>query len=342
MGLSYKDAGVNLNTAEESTQKIASLAKSTFNNRVLNEIGLFAGFFELDLEKYHHPVLVSSIDGVGTKLKIAFMLNHHSSVGQDLVNHCINDIMTCGADPLFFLDYIGTQSLQARVAEEIIFGMAKACKENKVALIGGETAEMPGFYSKGEYDLAGTIIGVVNRDDVIDGKNIQPDDVLIGLNSTGLHTNGFSLARKVLLEHAKIDIAQFDSRLYTTWGEALLAVHKSYKKPIQAVRKIQGVTGISHITGGGLVGNTKRLLQPGLALNIDWNSWQVPTLFKLIQELGDISDDEMRQVFNLGIGLVFVVRPDSAHTIVQILNDMDEPAVIIGSVVRQEKDVQNI
>ncbi len=339
MGLSYKDAGVNLNTAEESTRKIASLAKSTFNKRVLNDIGLFAGFFELDLEKYHHPVLVSSIDGVGTKLKIAFMLDHHSSVGQDLVNHCINDIMTCGADPLFFLDYIGTQALEERVAEEIIFGMAKACKENNVALIGGETAEMPGFYSKGEYDLAGTIIGVVNRDDVIDGRNIQPEDVLIGLHSTGLHTNGFSLARKVLLEHTRVDIAEFESRLHTTWGDALLAIHKSYKNPIQAVRSIKGVTGISHITGGGLVGNTKRLLQPGLALNIDWHAWQVPTLFSLIQELGDINDDEMRQVFNLGIGLVFVVRPESVDTVIRILKDMDESAVTIGKVVRQEKDV---
>ena len=339
MGLSYKDAGVNLNTAEESTRKIASLAKSTFNKRVLNEIGLFAGFFELDLERYHHPVLVSSIDGVGTKLKIAFMLNHHSSVGQDLVNHCINDIMTCGADPLFFLDYIGTQALEERVAEEIIFGMAKACKENNVALIGGETAEMPGFYSKGEYDLAGTIIGVVNRDDVIDGKSIQPDDVLIGLYSTGLHTNGFSLARKVLLEHAKIDISEFEARLHTTWGDALLAIHKSYKNPIQAVRKIQGVTGISHITGGGLVGNTKRLLQPGLALNVDWSAWQIPTLFTRIQELGEISDEEMRQVFNLGIGLVFVVRPDSVDTVIRTLNEMDEPTVTIGKVVRQEPNV---
>jgi phosphoribosylformylglycinamidine cyclo-ligase len=339
MGLSYKDAGVNLNTAEESTHKIASLAKSTFNKRVLNDIGLFAGFFELDLEKYHHPVLVSSIDGVGTKLKIAFMLDHHSSVGQDLVNHCINDIMTCGADPLFFLDYIGTQTLEERVAEEIIFGMAKACKENDVALIGGETAEMPGFYSKGEYDLAGTIIGVVNRDDVIDGRNIQPDDVLVGLFSTGLHTNGFSLARKVLLEYAKVDIAKFESRLHTTWGDALLAIHKSYKNPIQAVRKIEGITGISHITGGGLVGNTKRLLQPGLTLNIDWCAWQIPTLFTLIQELGDISDEEMQQVFNLGIGLVFVVRPESVDTVIRTLNDMDEPAVTLGKVVRQESNV---
>jgi phosphoribosylformylglycinamidine cyclo-ligase len=272
------------------------------------------------------------MDGVGTKLKIAFMMNQHHSVGQCLVNHCVNDIMTCGSDPLFFMDYYGVGKLDPAVAEQVVGGMAKACRENNCALIGGETAEMPGFYASDEYDLAGSIIGAVNRENVIDGSLITSGDVLIGLPSTGLHTNGYSLARKVLLEMAQISLYQFVPELDTTWGEALLAVHRSYKTAIEAIRRLPGLVGISHITGGGIVGNTLRLLRPGLALEIDWQSWTLPPLFRKIQELGGIEDAEMRSVFNLGIGLVLVVHEADVLTIKGALKQVGETSIQVGRV----------
>lgn len=333
MPITYQEAGVSLEAAEEATHNIAALAKSTFNSQVLKEIGLFAGFFALDLKKYSDPVIVSSIDGVGTKLKIAFASGRHDSVGQDLVNHCVNDIMTCGADPLFFLDYLGVGVLDPATAAALVGGMAKACRENGCALIGGETAEMPGFYAAGEYDLAGTIIGAVNRDRIIDGGQIKEDDLLIGLPSTGLHTNGFSLARKVLLEMEKIDLNEHVSTLGTTWADALLQVHRSYQNPIRLVRGHSALKGISHITGGGIEGNTRRLLRGGLNLKVEWENWNVPPLFRLIQEYGGIADDEMRRVFNLGIGLVLVVRPDGADEILHLLEkEGNETAMVMGKV----------
>jgi len=331
--ITYQEAGVSLEAAEEATHNIAALAKSTFNSHVLKEIGLFAGFFALDLKKYTDPVIVSSIDGVGTKLKIAFASGRHDSVGQDLVNHCVNDIMTCGADPLFFLDYLGVGVLDPATAAALVGGMAKACRENGCALIGGETAEMPGFYAAGEYDLAGTIIGAVNRDRIIDGMQIREGDLLIGLPSTGLHTNGFSLARKVLLEMKKIDLDEHVSKLGTTWADALLQVHRSYQNPIRLVRGHSALKGISHITGGGIEGNTRRLLRGGLNLKVEWENWNVPPLFRLIQEYGGIADDEMRRVFNLGIGLVLVVRPDGADEILHLLEkEGGETAMVMGKV----------
>jgi phosphoribosylformylglycinamidine cyclo-ligase len=333
VAVTYQSSGVSLDAAEDSTKKIARLAKSTFNEHVIKEIGLFAGFFTLDLQKYNQPVIVSSIDGVGTKLKIAFLLNRHDTVGQCLVNHCVNDIMTCGADPLFFLDYFGVGKLEPAVAEQLVAGMASACRENGCALIGGETAEMPGFYSKGEYDVAGAIIGAVNRDQIIDGSRIKKGDVLVGLRSTGLHTNGYSLARYILLEKSPVQLDEFVPDLNMTWGEALLQVHKSYKTAVESVRRLPGITGISHITGGGIVGNTSRLLRPGLALDVEWNAWTMPPLFQLIQERGGVETEEMRRVFNLGIGLVLIVREDDVLTVKSALKQVGEIAVPMGRVI---------
>jgi len=335
VSITYQAAGVNLEAAEEATHQIAALAKSTFNSQVLREIGLFAGFFALDLKKYSDPVIVSSIDGVGTKLKIAFATGRHESVGQDLVNHCVNDIMTCGADPLFFLDYLGVGVLDPAAATALVGGMANACRENGCALIGGETAEMPGFYAAGEYDLAGTIIGAVNRDSIIDGGKIAAGDLLVGLPSTGLHTNGYSLARKVLFEMAKIDLAAHVEALGMTWAEALLQIHRSYQKPIRLVRSHPALTGISHITGGGIEGNTRRLLRDGLNLAVEWGSWSVPPLFRLIQEYGGIADEEMRRVFNLGIGMVLVARADGAEELLRLLEiEGGERTQVIGKIVQ--------
>ncbi|MDZ7370137.1 MAG: phosphoribosylformylglycinamidine cyclo-ligase [candidate division KSB1 bacterium] len=332
MSITYRSAGVDIDAAETATKSIAREAKSTFNAHVLNDIGLFAGFYEINLQKYPQPVVVTSIDGVGTKLKIAFMMGVHDTVGQDLVNHCVNDIMTCGADPAAFTDYIGTQKLSPEILAEIIRGMAKACRENECALIGGETAEMPGFYAPGEYDLAGSIIGLVNRPDIIDGSRIAKGHLLIGIASNGLHTNGYSLARKVLLEIKKIDLNVYEPELARSWGEELLRVHKSYRSAIMRVRSIPGVDGISHITGGGIVGNTQRLLRSGLELAVDWSAWQIPPEFRLLQQYGDIEDEEMRRVFNLGIGLVFVVSPQAADKVKSELEAIGEKPVFLGEV----------
>jgi phosphoribosylformylglycinamidine cyclo-ligase len=333
VGISYKSSGVNLEAAEASTKKISVLAKKTFNKHVLNDIGLFAGFYEIDINKYPQPVVVTSIDGVGTKLKIAFAMGIHNTVGQDLVNHCVNDIMTSGADPVAFTDYIGALQLEPDHVAQIVEGMAIACEQNETALIGGESAEMPGFYSEGEYDLAGSIIGLLNRNDMIDGKKVSAGDVLIGLSSNGLHTNGYSLARKVILEKMKIDLKEMDPKLGAPWGEVLLKVHKSYKNVIQHVRSIDGVNGISHITGGGIEGNTKRLLGYGLTLSIDWASWDMPIEFKLIQKYGDIAIEEMRRAFNIGIGLIFVVSEEKSDFIFNKIKEIDSSAKIIGQVV---------
>lgn len=332
MSLTYQDAGIDFNSADQSTKQIAALAKSTFGSNVLGDVGLFSGFFQLDLQRYREPVIVSSIDGVGTKLKIAFLMNKHDSVGRDLVNHCVNDIMTCGADPLFFLDYIGTQSLDPDISVDIVKGMALACRENGCALIGGETAEMPGFYASGEYDLVGSIIGAVDRKNIINGCKIEPGDKLLGLPSNGLHTNGYSLVRKVLLEMKNINLQSYQAELEATWGQVLLKIHKSYKTAIDAVKHSPYIKGISHITGGGLVGNTRRLLTKELHLHIDWNAWPVPPEFRLIQKYGDISDEEMRRVFNLGIGLVIIVSADHVTTVKAALNAVNEPCYEIGRI----------
>ena len=330
MPTKYEDAGVSIKTGDETVNKIKDYAKSTFNKSVLSDIGLFGAFFQPDLTKYKESVLVSSVDGVGTKLKIAIELDKHDTIGQDLVNHCVNDIAVCGAEPLFFLDYMAFGKLNSIVAAEIVKGFSIACKENGCALIGGETAEMPGVYQKEDYDLSGTIVGIVEKSEIIKGDNITSGDVLIGIPSTGLHTNGYSLARKVLLK--KYQLTYKLSFSNKTIGEELLSIHRSYLKLIKTVKNKIEVKGISHITGGGIVGNTKRILPDGLKLRIDWNNWEVPPIFKLIQQAGEISDEEMREVFNIGIGLIFVVSKDDVELLINLSQSLNEKPIIIGEV----------
>jgi phosphoribosylformylglycinamidine cyclo-ligase len=327
----YKSAGVDIEAGDETVRRIKSFAKSTFNKNVISDIGLFGGFYQLDFEKYKKPVLVSSVDGVGTKLKIAFEMDKHNTVGQDLVNHCTNDIAVCGAEPLYFLDYLAFGKLNPDRAEKIIEGFSIACRENGCALIGGETAEMPGLYSPEEYDMSGTIIGVVEKDKIINGKDIVKTNVLLGFNSNGLHTNGYSLARKILFEKYKLT-SKFDG-IELPLGEELMKVHKSYLKLILHLKKNINIKGFSHITGGGIIGNTKRILREGLTLNINWDAWEMPGIFKLIKSTGNITDDEMRKVFNLGIGLIAVVDKNDVEQAIKIANSMNEQPLVIGEVI---------
>ncbi|KAF0139802.1 MAG: phosphoribosylformylglycinamidine cyclo-ligase [Stygiobacter sp.] len=327
---SYKNAGVNIEAGEETVEKIKSLAKTTFNKNVLSGIGHFGAFYQVDLNAWKNPVLVSSVDGVGTKLKIAFAMDKHDTIGQDLVNHCVDDIAVCGAVPQYFMDYMAFGKLNPDKAEQIIKGFSIACKENGVALIGGETAEMPGLYSEEEYDISGTIVGLVERDKVIDGKNVAKGNVLIGFGSTGLHTNGYSLARKVLLE--KFSVTDKPDLLNQSLGEELLSVHKSYLKLITELKEKVSVNAFSHITGGGIIGNTKRVVPKDLQIKMNWNAWELPAIFKLIQEVGKIADEEMRQVFNLGIGLIAIVNPNDVNKVLETASAIGEKGIVIGEI----------
>ncbi len=331
MESTYKAAGVDIKAGEETVDKIKELAKSTFNRNVLSGIGLFGAFYEVDLNKYKNPVLVSSVDGVGTKLKVAFMMDKHDTVGQDLVNHCVNDIAVCGAEPQYFLDYLAFGKLNPDKAAKIIEGFSVACRQNGVALIGGETAEMPGLYDAEEYDMSGTIVGIVEKEKVINGSNVSAGNVLVGFKSNGLHTNGYSLARKVLFEKHKVTDKFNDLEL--TLGEELLRVHKSYLPVITALKTVLNIKAFSHITGGGIIGNTKRVVPKGLSLKIDWNAWEMPALFKLIQKTGNIADDEMREVFNIGMGLIAIVDKNDVDKVKSISARVNETAVIMGEVV---------
>ena len=328
---SYKDAGVDISAGDDFVKRIKPLVRSTFSPRVLSDIGHFGAFFDARFAEYQHPVLVSSVDGVGTKLKIAVMMKKHDTVGQDLVNHCVNDIAVCGAIPLFFLDYFASGKLNADVAVSVVEGFSKACSENGCALVGGETAEMPGMYSAEDYDLAGCIVGVVDKDSIINGSRIQRGDVLIGAASTGLHTNGYSLARKALLEKFSLDSNLIE--LGKPLGEALLAVHRSYFPTIQAMMASINVHGFAHITGGGIAGNTSRILPEGLSLRIDWNIWVVPPIFSLIQKSGNVDTDDMRRTFNLGVGLVAVVPPQEVDRAMGVMIGHGERAFVIGEVI---------
>ncbi len=326
----YKDSGVDIEAGEKMIESIKDVVKETHSDAVLSNIGGFGGFFRPDLSGYDDPVFVSSVDGVGTKLIVAFKAGKYDTVGQDLVNHCVNDIAVCGAEPLFFLDYFSTGKLKQEVGYQVVKGFAKACKENGVALIGGETAEMPDIYSEGEFDLAGTIVGMVDRDNVIDGKRIQKGDRLIGFKSTGLHTNGYSLARKVLF--SKYKVSDYVDDLGATVGEAMLAVHKSYQQVIRSLRDEECVHGFSHITGGGIIGNTKRIVAEGLSIVIDWQSWKRPPIFKLIKELGNVPEEDMRATFNLGIGLIVVVHPEEIDIVRQKAEEQNEEVFEIGTI----------
>jgi phosphoribosylformylglycinamidine cyclo-ligase len=327
----YKDAGVDIEAGEELVQSIKDVVKDTHNSQVLSNIGGFGGLFAPDLSEYNKPVFVSSVDGVGTKLIVAFKAGKYDSVGQDLVNHCVNDIAVCGAKPLFFLDYFSTGKLEKEIGFQVIHGFAKACKENGVALIGGETAEMPDIYKEGEFDLAGTIVGVVDRDQLITGESIAKGNKLIGLPSTGLHTNGYSLARKVIF--SKYDVNDYVDEIDGKISDTLLAVHKSYLSVIEMLKTKNGVNGFSHITGGGLVGNTKRILPEDCTLSVEWDSWNRPAIFNFIQQTGEVPEEDMRRTFNLGIGLVVVVNSEVTDQIMADLEDFGEKPVIIGEVV---------
>lgn len=320
MTITYQNSGVDITAADETVRRIKPIIRSTFNARVLSDIGLFGGLFDAKFDDYAHPVLVASTDGVGTKLKIAFMMQKHDTVGQCLVNHCVNDILACGARPLFFLDYFATGKLQPDVAYDVIAGFAKACRENKCALIGGEIAEMPSFYQMGEYDISGTIVGIVEKSKILDGSNIKKGNVLIGLKSNGLHTNGYSLARKVLLEKFSID--QYIPEIGSTLGEELLRIHKSYLNIVYPLVQKNYIKGISHITGGGILGNTKRIIPDGLKMKINWGCWEIPPIFQLIQKIGKIDEEEMRKVFNLGVGMILAVESNDVDKVVsELAND---------------------
>ncbi len=331
MGATYKLAGVDIHAGENTVRRIKKLAKSTFNQNVLSDIGLFGAFFKIDIEKYKNPVLVSSVDGVGTKLKIAIAVNKHDTIGQDLVNHCVNDIAVCGAKPLFFLDYIAFGKLNPKKAEQIIKGFSVACKQNGCALIGGETAEMPGLYAKNDYDISGTIVGIVERKDLINGEKVRRGDILVGFPSNGLHTNGYSLARKILLN--KFSLNSIPKGFSVSLGSELLKIHKSYLKLITQLQRNITVKGFSHITGGGIVGNTIRIIPKGLSLNIFWENWKRPKIFNLIQDFGHIEDKEMRSVFNLGIGLIAIVSNKDKDKIIAISKKAGEKPTIVGEVV---------
>jgi len=339
----YKASGVDIDAGNETVRRIRSLARSTFTPAVLSEIGSFGGLFTLDRERYREPVLVSSADGVGTKLKVAFMTGRHGTVGADLVNHCVNDILVQGAEPLFFLDYLATGRLDPAVAEEVVGGIAGACRENGCALLGGETAEMPGFYADGEYDIAGFIVGIVERSRVIDGRSIVPGDVIIGLPSAGLHTNGYSLARRVLFETVGWTADTVVPELGATVGDALLAPHRSYLPVMRPLLPRQTLKGLAHITGGGITENLPRVLPEGCSAEIDLGTWNVPALFQLLQERGQIPRDEMFRAFNMGIGLILVAAPAEAERIIDTLARHGEPhAVRIGFVVSGSRDVRYV
>lgn len=330
LSTSYKSAGVDIVAGEETVDKIKEIAKSTFNDNVLSGIGHFGAFYKVDFAKYKEPVMVSSVDGVGTKLKVAFMMDRHNTVGQDLVNHCVNDIAVGGATPLYFMDYMAFGKLIPEKAEQIIEGFGKACRENSVALIGGETAEMPGLYAEDEYDMSGTIVGIVDREKIIDGKSVEGGDVIIGFGSNGLHTNGYSLARKVLFE--KFSVNDIPDNFDVTLGEELLKVHKSYLKLIKNISDKINVKAFSHITGGGIMGNTMRVIPKGMRLSINWSAWEMPEIFKLIQNTGNISDEEMRKAFNIGIGLIAIADKNDVDSIIAIADELNESSFVLGEV----------
>jgi phosphoribosylformylglycinamidine cyclo-ligase len=331
--MDYRESGVDIDAGNETVRRIKALARGTFTPGVLSEIGSFGGLFSLNSAGLTEPVLVSSADGVGTKLKLAFLTGRHDTIGADLVNHCTNDILVQGAVPLFFLDYLATSRLSPDVAEQIIVGVAQACRENGCALIGGETAEMPGFYADGEYDIAGFIVGVVEKSKLIDGRGIKPGDRLIGLPSSGLHTNGYSLARKVFFDVAGLGVADYVPELNATVGDALLATHRSYLSSIRPLLGVGLVKGMAHITGGGITENLPRVLPAGCGAEVDLQAWSVPPLFSVIAAHGGIDTDEMLRAFNMGIGLVVVCDASAVDEMLERLRAAGEPqAVLIGRV----------
>jgi phosphoribosylformylglycinamidine cyclo-ligase len=338
--MDYRQAGVDIDAGNETVRRIKSLARSTFTPGVLSDIGSFGGLFRLDLNRYRDPVLVSSADGVGTKLKVAFMTGRHDTIGADLVNHCVNDILVQGAEPLFFLDYLATGRLSPETAEQIVSGVSRGCRENGCALIGGETAEMPGFYADGEYDLAGFIVGAVDRSAIVDGRSIGAGDVVIGLPASGLHTNGYSLARRVFFDVAGWSPETFVPELGSTLADALLAPHRSYLGLVRPVLEARLAKGLAHITGGGITDNLPRILPEGCAAEVDRRGWTVPPIFELLRQLGGIPGDDMYRTFNMGIGFIIVCQPSVEEQVLGTLAEAGERhAVRIGRVVSGDRDV---
>jgi len=327
----YSKAGVNISEGDRFVDIIKPLVKSTFSTEVISGIGNFGAFFRIS-GKFKNPVFVASTDGVGTKIKIAISARKYDTIGEDIVNHSVNDIAVCGARPLFFLDYLAFGKLKSKIAVDIVKGLVRGCKKNYCSLIGGETAEMPGLYAPMDFDLAGTVIGVVERKKIIDKKNVRKGDVLIGFPSTGLHTNGYSLARKVLLKKFKLN--KKIPAINNTLSAELLKVHRSYLDVIQLLTNKFNIHSFSHITGGGIIGNTKRVIPKGLNINIDWDTWKWPAIFRFIQDEGKISFDEMKNVFNLGIGLIAVVNRKDVFKISTYLKKHKEKHFIIGNLTK--------
>jgi phosphoribosylformylglycinamidine cyclo-ligase len=337
--LDYTSAGVDIAAADQAKEKIKLLARETFNESVLSEIGSFGGFFRPNLSGFKEPVLVSSADGVGTKLKVAFMSGRHDTVGEDIVNHCINDILVHGARPLFFMDYIATGKLNPEIVAEIVKGLSVACRRAGMALIGGETAEMPDMYAPGEYDLAGFIVGIVDRGRIINGTTIRPGDVLIGLGSNGLHTNGYSLARKAIFEVGGRKHHDYVEELEMKVADALLLTHRCYLGPIMTLLEKCDVHGMAHITGGGIAGNLIRVIPQNMGAEIKIGSWDVPRLFKFIQEMGKISNNDMYPAFNMGIGYIIAVPSNQAEKAMENLRESGEAPYIIGEIVSGKHEV---
>ena len=339
--MDYKQAGVDIEAGNEVVRRIRSLARGTFTPGVLSEIGSFGGLFRLDAAGVSDPVLVASADGVGTKLRVAFQVGVHRSIGVDLVNHCVNDILVQGAQPLFFLDYLATGRLEPDVAVQVVEGLSAACRENGCALLGGETAEMPGFYADGEYDVAGFIVGVVARDRLIDGRTIRAGDALVGVPSSGLHTNGYSLARRIAFEVAGLRVDSVVSELGRTIGAALLEPHRSYLPVIRPLLSSGVIKGMAHITGGGITDNLPRILPDGTAAIIDRSAWQVPPIFQWLQRTGRVPDEDMLRTFNMGIGLIVACANDAADRLIGELVASGAPgACRVGRVVSGSKSVE--
>ena len=336
----YRTSGVDIEAGNEVVRRVKRLAQGTFTSGVLSEIGSFGGLFRPDLTAYAEPVLVASADGVGTKLRLAFTTGRHDSVGHDLVNHCVNDILVQGATPLFFLDYLATGRLSPDVSTAVVGGVAAGCRENGCALLGGETAEMPGFYAEGEYDLAGFIVGLVDRARVVDGQGIRPGDRLVGLPSSGLHTNGYSLARRIVFEMAGLSVdSPVDAiEVGATVADVLLRPHRSYLATVGALLRVEStsgaVKGLAHITGGGLTDNVPRVLPAGTSAEIDRSSWSVPPVFEFLQKTGQVPPDEMYRTFNMGVGMVIVCADDALDEVrLQLAAAGESESVVIGRVV---------
>lgn len=339
MNITYKSAGVDVNEGQRAVKLMKEHVKSTFNNNVLTDLGSFGGLFSLDIKEYKEPVLVSGTDGVGTKLKLAFMMDKHDTIGQDCVAMCVNDILCQGAKPLFFLDYIATGKLVGEKTAQIVGGIAEGCRLSQCALIGGETAEMPGLYNESEYDLAGFAVGIVDKNNIITGENIKPGDIILGLPSSGIHSNGYSLVRKLFFDILNMKSTDYVKELESTLGEELLKPTRIYTKPILDLIKNIEVKGIAHITGGGFYENIPRILLENIDAKIDISAWEIPPIFKLMQEKGNISTEEMFSTFNMGIGMTVVVNKEDVQSSLEILKAQGEDVKIIGQIVDGNKKV---